>query len=264
MGTSLKTESFLAQLTKKLVPNRDSSILELSCGRGHLLTMLKKDGYNVQGTNYSIYEDTDSNLDIIQGIDVTKGGGFIEKKYDCVILSETIQNISDHYNVYKTMYELLKDNGYAIISTPNIMNIRSRLHFLFTGFFRVKWNFIGFDVPYEESFCYHNHPIHLPVDMYYVYVSGFSIEDIDGITVKNRNILFFVLFYIPIIIFTWFNIHHSEPFLLNTVFGKQIFKFLTSYKALNSERMVLILKKNLNNRENTDKRITPHITWYKK
>lgn len=40
---------------------------------------------------------------------------------------------------------------------------KPRLHFLFTGYLKVKWDFIGHDVPMEQAFAFHNHPVHLPV-----------------------------------------------------------------------------------------------------
>uniref|UniRef100_UPI00255B0B66 class I SAM-dependent methyltransferase n=1 Tax=Pseudodesulfovibrio pelocollis TaxID=3051432 RepID=UPI00255B0B66 len=144
-----------------------SKVLEYSCGDGRLCAGLQEVGYEVTGTNYSVYGNTDNAVKIVNGVDLTKKTPFDDESVDCVIISETIQNIPDHVAVYKEVERVLKKGGLFILTTPNIMNIKSRIHFFLTGFFKVKWNFIGFDVPIESSFGYHNHPVHLPVELYY-------------------------------------------------------------------------------------------------
>jgi SAM-dependent methyltransferase len=251
-------EAIIAEV-ERLVPC-PASIIELSCGRGHLVKRLQRKGYDVVGTNYSVYEDADRSLPILPGIDITKGADFISRKFDCVILSETIQNIPDHYAVFQTMADLLKEGGFAIVTTPNILNIRSRLHFLLTGFFRVKWNFIGFDVPYEESFCYHNHPLHLPVDTYYALKAGLPVERISGINIKYRNIFFLSLLYIPIYIATWWNTTHREIFLARSGYGTSVHTWISNFHVLATERLLLVLKKKISGQQT---RKTPQISWYR-
>jgi len=238
-----------------------AEILELSCGRGNLLAMLKEAGFAATGTNYSQYPDALPGHDVINGVDVTADCSFADKRYDCVIFSECIQNIADHYKVYQMISRLLKEGGIAIVSTPNTNSIKSRLHFLFTGFFKVKWNFIGFDVPYDEAFCYHNHPVHIPLDMYYAHQSDLTLEKVNGINLKLKNLLPYVLLILPIHLLTWINVTKREPYLAKSVFAKRLYRHLTGFKALTAERLVLIFKKE---RHEEKTRTTPKVSWNKK
>ncbi len=256
----MKTEEAISAEVERLVP-RPASVIELSCGRGHLLGKLREKGYDVVGTNYSVYEDAAPDLPILSGVDVTQGAGFTERTFDCVIFSEAIQNISDHYAVFRTVADLLKEGGIAVITTPNILNVRSRLHFLLTGFFRVKWNFIGFDVPYEESFCYHNHPLHLPVDAYYALKAGLTLGAVDGINVKYRNLLPLALLYAPIWLATWWNTSRAEPYLARSGYGDAVCSWMTGFQTLAAERLMLVMRKET---PEVQARRTPRISWYRK
>ena len=259
-GQRMRTAKAISAEVERLVPC-PATIIEISCGRGNLLKLLKDKGYDVVGTNYSEYSDANTSFSILSGIDATKGAAFIDRKFDCVILSEAIQNISNHYAVFKTMSDLLKENGIAIITTPNILNIRGRLHFFLTGFFRVKWNFIGFDVPYEEAFCYHNHPLHLPVDAYYALKTGLSIKKISGITIKYRNLFPLALFYIPIMLATWWNTTRKESFLAQSGYGTFLNAWMTNFNVLATERLLLVFEKKTSAQY---VRTTPQISWHTK
>lgn len=255
-----QTKDFIRSLVNKYIP-KHSSIIEISCGRGHLLKALKNDGYTVVGTNYSEYIDAEKDIKIINGIDITNPTGLEGEKFKCVILSESIQNISNHYKVFQEIEKLTVDDGLIIITTPNINNIKSRLHFLFTGFFKIKWNFIGFDVPYEESFCYHNHPMHIPTDMYYILKSNLDPIIFCGFNKKIKSIFLYILLAIPIIIMTKYNIKKKEPYLSRSNYSQQLSEIMTSFDVLTSERLCLVLKKTIYS--NTE-RTTPKVTWYKK
>ena len=235
-----------------------AEIIELSCGRGHVVDELCKLGYAATGTNYSLYEDALPHIPIINGVDVTNMETLPTRKFDCVIFSESIQNIADHQAVYRAISHLLREGGLAIITTPNRMNIKSRLHFLFTGFFKVKWNFIGFDVPPEEAFCYHNHPVHLPVDMYYAHVSGLSLHSAGGLHVKPKSLLLYGLLVIPIYLMTAYTVLFKEPFLKKSPQAPKLSRVLSSFSTLAAERLLLVFKQE---ETQTGERHSTPVTW---
>jgi len=65
-------------------------VLEFSCGDGKLCAALQKVGYDVVGTNYSVYDAPDDTVKIVNGVDITKETPFAGESFDCIILSETI------------------------------------------------------------------------------------------------------------------------------------------------------------------------------
>lgn len=111
-----------------------AEIIELSCGRGHVVDELCKLGYAASGTNYSRYEDALPHIPIINGVDVTNMDTLPARKFDCVIFSESIQNIADHQAVYRAISHLLPEGGLAIITTLNAMNISRAFIFCLPAF----------------------------------------------------------------------------------------------------------------------------------
>jgi len=102
---------------------RSLRILDLGCGRGWLTEILSKYG-NVLGVDLSIiaaekmyphikFEQKNIIFDKIQG------------NYDVVVSSEVIEHLApEHQQIYiKKVYELLDENGYLILTTPNKPNV---------------------------------------------------------------------------------------------------------------------------------------------
>jgi len=133
-----------------------STVLEISCGEGQILQALKDKGYAVYGTNFSQYDETLKDIEIRVGVDVRKRLPFTDQSVDCVLLSDVIEHISDHDAAIAEISRVLRTGGVAVILTPNTNRLSSRIHYLCTGFLKVKRAFIGFDAPPDKAFVFHN------------------------------------------------------------------------------------------------------------
>lgn len=58
---------------------------------------------------------------------------------DLVTFTEVIEHVENHRAVLRDIRRVLKPGGLLVITTPNILNLKSRLRFLFFGF----WNLFG-------------------------------------------------------------------------------------------------------------------------
>lgn len=99
---SRSTQKAVVAAVKRHLPPQ-AEIIELSCGRGHVVDELQQLGYSVTGTNYSLYEDALPHIPVIHGVDVTNVETLPAQKFDCVIFSESIQNIADHHTVFRSI-----------------------------------------------------------------------------------------------------------------------------------------------------------------
>ena len=119
-------------ITKMVEEN--SHILDLGCGSGELLQMLK-DKINVKGLGIDINQDNiisclKKGLSVIQG-DIDIGlKEFTDKSYDYVILNQTLQ--TTHHPEY-VMQEMLRVGKKCVISFPNFAYWRVRFHLFFKG-----------------------------------------------------------------------------------------------------------------------------------
>lgn len=115
------------------------TVLDLGCGDGHYSNNLKNMGFDVTAA------DMDSRRfkfhDTIRFVkcELSDKLDFPDSKFDYVVLLEVVEHLRKPFAVINEVSRILKPNGRLIISTPNILNIGSRLRFLFEGtldFFR--------------------------------------------------------------------------------------------------------------------------------
>jgi len=107
------------QTMLELIPAR-SSVLDLGCGPGALLGMLKEQGFRrlmgVECDPDSVLSCTRRGLDVIRA-DLNLGlPGFADKQFDVVILSQTLQTVRD---VEKMLLDMLRVGKRCIVSFPN-------------------------------------------------------------------------------------------------------------------------------------------------
>jgi len=112
----------------------NSTILDIGCGDGQLLANLTADK-NIKGVGIELDQDlvlacVAKGLPIIQH-DIEQGlENYIDKSYDYVILSQTVQTIK---NPEKVFTELLRVGRKVIVSFPNFAHWRCRAQLLFHG-----------------------------------------------------------------------------------------------------------------------------------
>jgi len=111
----------------------NSRVLDLGCGDGALMSLLKEDGHACLGVEIdpaNILACAEQGLSVIEQ-DIDKGlPNFGDKSYDLVVMTQTLQ--ATHYP-HKVLQELLRVGNEGIVAFPNFANWRSRLHLGFFG-----------------------------------------------------------------------------------------------------------------------------------
>ncbi len=113
---------------------KNSKILDLGCGDGYLLKLLK-DEKNVKGRGIEISQEQvikclEKGLSVIQG-NIDEGlKQFGDKSYDYVILNQTLQSTNKPDYVLE---EMLRVGKKCIVSFPNFAYWRVRFNYFFTG-----------------------------------------------------------------------------------------------------------------------------------
>jgi methionine biosynthesis protein MetW len=111
-----------------------SKVLDLGCGGGDLLYLLKERkkvrGTGVEVSEEMVYECIRKGLSVHHG-DVDEGlADYPDKSFDYVILSETLQEVRHPLLVFK---EMLRVGKKGIISFPNFGYWRVRFQLFFQG-----------------------------------------------------------------------------------------------------------------------------------
>lgn len=115
-------------LMKRLYPG--SKVLDVGCGIGTLISILKEKGCEVEGIELAKV-DVDAakkfyDLDLYYGSLAQYGQVNKDKGFDMIILHHTLEHMPEPIAELKTIKKLLKIDGLLYIGVPNIMNIKKR------------------------------------------------------------------------------------------------------------------------------------------
>jgi SAM-dependent methyltransferase len=88
---------------------------------------------------------------------------YADASFDIVTATEVIEHLEHFRRVIREIHRVLKPGGICILSTPNILNLNSRLRFLGFGF----WNLFG-PLPVKHSALYSTGGHINPVSWFYI------------------------------------------------------------------------------------------------
>ncbi|MCG6157943.1 class I SAM-dependent methyltransferase [Rubinisphaera margarita] len=104
-------------------------ILDLPAGNGKLTAALRDLGHTVTPADINLQKS-----DFVYA-DMTKRLPFDDETFDGAICLEGIEHVLNPFLLLGELIRVSKVGGHVVVSTPNIMNMWSRLQFLFTGTF---------------------------------------------------------------------------------------------------------------------------------
>lgn len=139
----LSTDKILGKvvaLSRGLVPSGGRH-LDIGAGTGALITLLQ-DTHPGMATHACDY--TDSLMRVSgQKVDIANLNDealpYVSETFDLVTCTEVVEHLENYRRLVREVFRVTKPGGAAIFTTPNVLNLQSRLRFLFFGF----WNLFG-------------------------------------------------------------------------------------------------------------------------
>lgn len=195
-----RIEDKVAELINTRIPDRTARILELTPGEGNLTRKLMELGY----TQIEAMDIHPENFKM-EGVKCHHGNlsqpfPFKDEGFDLVISVEGIEHLENQYQFASEINRVLKTQGHAVITTPNIVNFASRLRFLFTGFYALATRPSS---EFEKNWVVeHIYPITFWQLRHILHTSGLFIQDLATDKIRNSAKLG-VLFYPFTLFFSW-------------------------------------------------------------
>jgi SAM-dependent methyltransferase len=225
------------------VPAEGRRVLDVSCKKGEILQALRARGFDVKGTQYAVDAPGVDGIPVDKGVDLLKGLPYPDASFDVVLLVEVIEHLENHRAALSEVSRVLKPGGIFILTTPNIMRIKSRLHFFLTGYHKVRRRFIPFDTPLSEAHRFHNYPAELPILHYMLLQNRLRIERLGSGGIKAFSWVLYLMMVGPAALYTWFFVLRPEPDAAQRLEHSRLFSWLISPRALVQDTLALRAKK---------------------
>ena len=225
-------------------------VLDLSCGRGEILSALKADGCTVRGTHYrnDDYKLTEQKgpmmidgLPIDPDVDLMKPLPYDGGSFDVALLSEVIEHLPAHQPIIAEVGRVLVPNGVFVVSTPNLQRLHSRWHFFWSGTHKLIRRRVGWDLPADQLYAYHTNPVDFPLLHTMLYQQGMRIEALKFTRFKIQHSWLLALY--PLI---WLNTAIETRRRVSELHGegeRDLLRWMVHPAMLASEQLLLIARK---------------------
>ena len=205
MGLSIdKILTATANMVGKLHTTFPAKHLDIGSGHGDLIQLLRS-RFDVQSSACD-YTDTLMHLKDVR-VDVANLNveklPYSDAAYDLVTCTEVLEHLEHYRETLREVHRVLRDGGTFVLTTPNILNLKSRVRFMVCGFY----NLFG-PMHFNESEL-HNAGGHInPIGLFYMVHSlvDAGFKDIEvGIDKRQGTSTFWLIwFYLPIKFFYFF------------------------------------------------------------
>ena len=151
-----------------------AAVLDAPAGEGALCLALKDAGFRPHAAECSPGEFKLEDVPLTL-CDLNETLPFADGSFDAIACVDGIEHIENPFALIREAGRVLRSGGVLVISTPNIMALRSRVRFLLTGFHH------KFKTPLNESARrpeHHINPLTFQELRYALHTAGLRITDV--------------------------------------------------------------------------------------
>lgn len=111
----------------------NASLLEVGCGSGWMLKIMKDLGWNVEGVDFDPYAvENAKSKGLCVNCGTLSSQGYLDNHFDVIIMSHLIEHIHEPLKLLDECYRILKPGGKLVIVTPNIGSLGHQ-------YFKASW-----------------------------------------------------------------------------------------------------------------------------
>jgi len=178
------------KLLKISKDNKTEPVLDCPAGEGMFSAMLVEAGFSdVKAAEYDVAKFKPKDI-AITPCDLNKQLSFKTESFASIFCIDGLCEVDDVPNALREFCRILKTNGTIYISTANVLNLRSRLRYLLTGFYS------KYKLPFDEQNGQSTHRILPYWELRYLLVrNGFSSIEIFTNRYKFSDVIFGIALY---------------------------------------------------------------------
>ncbi|PCG19262.1 hypothetical protein KQ44_03815 [Brachyspira sp. G79] len=128
--SKMKRDKFRKLLKDILKYKNNGKLLDIGCGPGYLMIEAKNLGFDVYGIEVgekaaNIAKEKFGDDKIYNGI--LEKSDFNHNYFDIIMMSDVLEHVENPLELFKISYDLLKQDGYVVITTPNTNSFTCRI-----------------------------------------------------------------------------------------------------------------------------------------
>ena len=225
-------------------PRDRGTVLDVSCGRGEVLKLLRELGFEVRGTNLDKYDADYEGIPVDDGVDLLRRLPYDDEKFFGVVLQEVWIRLENQRHALSELCRLVAPGGVLVLTAPNIFRLNSRLSFFLTGFHKTKRKLMPASRPLEASYKFHNHPWDFHYLLLQLYKYGMTVERVGRGRRKLRSWLLFPLVWPLLAPLQWAALFRRTRLDAETrAFHRYVLRLMVSPSFLMDENLILKIRK---------------------
>jgi len=129
---------YIVKLVVPLIAGRDRvEHLDIGAGWGHLIKELRKVAPNVtsQGCDYNPQHNETAGL-VVKHVNLNEDAlPYPDASFDLITCTEVLEHVENFRRVVREIARVARPGALIVLSTPNVLNVRSRWYFFTRGFY---------------------------------------------------------------------------------------------------------------------------------
>ena len=217
----------------ELIPaNLEPAIaLDISAGDGLSTRMLEERRWRVFPTEYHPRRKGWTAVNLNDDLP------FRSAQFDLVMMLEVVEHLADIPHMLREIARVMKPGGVAILSTPNRLNVTSRLHYLLSGFYKGRRAPLPYRYRVEDGRNWHV----MGLNDFHWMAHGFGLH-LDALGRSKRKLktqILAALMYLPIAAFSHLLYVRGVEDPEQREINRQLFRLMTSADCLTNENIVM-------------------------
>ena len=210
---ALSTNAILQSVIEKIrttSPRVRGKYLDIGAGHGALIQLVSRE-FDVDATACDYTSDLMRVPQIkVNIVDLNREAlPYADATFDLITCTEVIEHLEHYRQTFREIFRILKPGGAFIVTTPNILNLRSRIRYLLFGFFSL---FGPLHLREQQRYLTGGHIN--PVSYFYVAhaLSDAGFADISvSIDKRQRTSIFWlILLWLPIRLFSLWAVYRER------------------------------------------------------